>query len=604
MANSRMSQNIADGAGLAGNHETQSCYKLKIAMPRFPLIAPPWPAYQPLMQPPWQPEPGHGDFRDERRLSDRQIALLERWVESGMAEGDPQKLPKIPEFPQGWYLGKPDLIVTMDRPFDVPADGPDIYRNFVLPLNLAEDKWVTAIDIRPSARAVVHHALYYYDDTGSARKQDGKDGQPGFAGMGFRGSGQLGGWAVGATPMKLPDGLASPLSKGSDLVVQTHFHPSGKAEKEILTFGLYFTAKPPKRSLVSVQLPPGFGLFSGIDIPAGKADFTVTDAFILPVDVDLIGVSPHAHYLGKSFRGWAVQPDGKIEDLFRIKDWDFNWQGTYFYKHARRLPKGTVLHAEVIWDNSADNERNPHQPPKRVTWGEGTDDEMGSLRYLVTAADEKDAPALQKAYKIHMRDAILTSIQRGDKIDLKQFGIDPKKFALPAKKPEARGPSVQNLHGENVRPLDVGEAKASVLFFLTPDCPISNSYAPEVNAIVRENADKPLRFHVVYTDADLKVEEARKHAAAFGYRCPVLLDPEHRLVAATGVTTTPEVAVVTADGQVVYRGRIDDLYPEIGVKRRTPTRRDLRDALEAVLAGKPVPTARTKAVGCSIADLP
>ncbi len=555
--------------------------------------------------PPWQPEPGHGDFRDERRLSDRQIALIERWVQTGMAEGDPQKLPKIPEFPQGWSLGKPDLVVTMERAFDVPADGPDIYRNFVLPLNLAEDKWVTAIDIRPSARSVVHHVLYFSDDKGEGRKRDGKDGQPGFAGMTFRGSGQLGGWAVGATPLKLPDGLAWPLSKGSDLVVQTHFHPSGKAEKEILTFGIYFAAKAPERFLLSLQLPPAFGLFSGIDIPPGKADFTVTDSFTLPVDADLIGVSPHAHYLGKLFRGWAVLPDGKTESLFLIKDWDFNWQGTYFYKHARRLPKGTVLHAEVIWDNSADNERNPNQPPKRVTWGEGTDDEMGSLRYLVTAADEKDAPALREAYKDHMRRAILASIRRGDKIDLKKFGIDPKKFAPPANKPAtAPRPAVPDLHGKNVRPLDVGEAKASVLFFLTPDCPISNSYAPEINAIVRENADKPLRFYVVYVDSDLKVEEARQHAAEFGYRCPVLLDREHRLVAATGVTTTPEVAVVTADGAIAYRGRIDDLYPEIGVKRRAPTRRDLRDALGAVLADRPVPVARTKAVGCTIADLP
>lgn len=176
--------------------------------------------------PPWQPEPGHGDFRDERRPSDRQIALLQRWVQSDMAEGDAQKLPKLPEFPQGWYLGKPDLIVTMDQAFDVPADGPDLYRNFVLPLNLTADKWVTAIDIRASARAVVHHALYFRDETGSARKLEGKDGQPGFSGMGFRGSGQLGGWAVGATPAKLPDDLAWPLPKGSDLVVQTHFHPS------------------------------------------------------------------------------------------------------------------------------------------------------------------------------------------------------------------------------------------------------------------------------------------------------------------------------------------------------------------------------------------
>jgi len=535
-------------------------------------------------------------------------------VESGMAEGDVQKLPKVPEFPQGWYLGKPDLIVTMDRAFDVPADGPDIYRNFVLPLNLTEDKWVTAIDIRPSARAVVHHALYFYDDKGSARKLDGKDGQPGFSGMGFRGSGALGGWAVGATPAKLPDGLALPLPKGSDLVVQTHFHPSGKAENEKITFGIYFGSKAPTRTLLSVQLPPAFGLFSGIDIPPGKADFTRRDSFTLPVDVELVGVSPHAHYLGKSFRGWAVLPDGKTDRLFSITDWDFNWQGAYFYKHFVRLPKGTVLHAEVIWDNSADNERNPHQPPRHVTWGEGTDDEMGSLRYEVIATDEKDVPELRAAFKDHVRETIRAAIQRGDKIDLKQFGIELDK--KPAKQGEAKpaasekGPAearhvtVEDLQGKKVQPLRTEEAKANVLFFLTPDCPISNSYAPEINAIVAENAGKPLRFHIVYVDPDLKAEQARKHAASFGYRCPVLLDPKHQLVAATGVTTTPEVAVVKADGTVAYRGRIDDLYPQIGVKRRAPTRRDLRDALEDVLAGREVHTARTAAVGCSIPDLP
>jgi thiol-disulfide isomerase/thioredoxin len=562
--------------------------------------------------PPWQPEPGHGDFRNERRLSDTQITLLERWVENGMAEGDPRKLPKVPEFPQGWSLGKPDLIVTMERPFGVPADGPDIYRNFVLPLNLSEDKWMTAIDIRPSARQVVHHTLYFRDNKGAARKLDGKDGQPGFAGMAFRGSGQLGGWAVGGTPYKLPDGLAWPMPKGSDLVVQTHFHPSGKAEKEILTFALYFAAKPPSRTMVPLQLPPAFGLFAGIDIPPGKADFTVTDSFTLPVDAELVGVSPHAHYIGKSFRGWAVLPDGKTERLFRIADWDFNWQGAYFYKQFVRLPKGTVLHAEVIWDNSADNERNPNDPPKRVRWGESTNDEMGSLRYLVVTANEKDTPILQKAYREYMAAAVRRSIQRGDKIDLKHFGIELK----PAKKGEAKpsttgkGPAeahrliVDDLQGQKVQPLRTGKAKASVLFFLAPDCPISNSYAPEINALVKENAEKPLRFYIVYVDPDLKVEEARKHATAFGYRCPVLLDPKHQLVAATAVTTTPEVAVVTADGTIAYRGRIDDLYPQIGTKRQVPTRRDLREALTAVLAGRPVPTPRTKAIGCTIPDLP
>src|SRR5262249_22205228 len=163
-----------------------------------------------------------------------------RWSETAMAEGDPAKLPKLPEFPEGWQLGKPDLVVRMDRSFAVPADGPDVYRNFVLPLNLPEDKWVTAVEVRPSARKVVHHVLFFLERSGTARKLDGQDGQTGFRGMGFRRTGGLGGWAVGATPRKLPEGLAMPLPKGSDLVLQTHFHPAGKADEEQTTVGLYF----------------------------------------------------------------------------------------------------------------------------------------------------------------------------------------------------------------------------------------------------------------------------------------------------------------------------------------------------------------------------
>jgi hypothetical protein len=562
--------------------------------------------------PPWQPEPGHGEFREERRLSDRQISLLRRWVQTGMAEGDPRKLPKLPKFQDGWSFGKPDLIVTMDRAFDVPAGGPDVYRNFVLRLNLPEDKWVTSIEVRPSARAVVHHALYFCDSNRAARKLDGQDGQPGFAGMAFRGSGLIGGWAVGETPARLTDGLALPLPRGSDLVVQTHFHPSGKAEKERLTVGLYFAVRAPARTLVDVKLPPAFGLFAGIDIPPGKANYTVTDSFTLPVDVELVSCTPHAHYLGKSLRGWAVLPDGKTQRLFLIKDWDFNWQGTYTYKQFVRLPKGTVLHAEVVWDNSAANERNPHQPPKRVKWGEGTTDEMGSLRFLFVAAREKDVPVLRAAIQQHLGLAIRESIRRGDTIDLKRFGFERKPArqsqahpAPPAKRPTTALPvTVSDLDGKQVQPLQVGAARASVLFFLAPDCPISNSYAPEINALVKENATRPLQFSVVYVDPDLTMAAARKHAGAFGYRCLVLLDPRHKLVAATGMTTTPEVAVVTADGRIAYRGRIDDRYPRIGVHRQAPTRRDLRAALAAILADRPVPTPRTTAVGCAIPELP
>src|SRR5262249_27397518 len=134
--------------------------------------------------PPWHPAPGHGEFRNERRLSDAQIATIKRWVESGMAGGDAKKLPKLPAFTEGWQLGKPDLVVTMSKAYQVPATGRDIYRNFVLPLNLNEDKWVTAIELRPSARKVVHHVLYFLDTSGRARARDGQGGQPGYGGGG------------------------------------------------------------------------------------------------------------------------------------------------------------------------------------------------------------------------------------------------------------------------------------------------------------------------------------------------------------------------------------------------------------------------------------
>ncbi|HZY90585.1 MAG TPA: hypothetical protein VFE78_37530 [Gemmataceae bacterium] len=377
--------------------------------------------------PPWPPAAGFGEFRDERRLDDRQVALLKRWVETGMAVGDPKKLPKLPDFPQGWALGKPDLVVQMDKEYTVPADGPDIYRNFVLPLNLPEDKWVTAVDVKPSARKVVHHLLYFLDGRGEARKRDGKDGQPGFEGMSnFLPTGSLGGWAVGATPRPLPNGLAWPLPKGSDLVVQTHFHPSGKVEKETLTVGLYFATKPPTRKLTPISLPPAFARFEALDIPPGKADYTLRDQFTLPMDVDLVGVGSHAHYVGKTMKAVAELPDKSTRRLYHVPDWDFNWQGQYLYKDYVRLPKGTVIRVEITYDNSEDNPRNPSSPPKRIMWGENTTDEMGSVRFLAVAADEKDAPALQKAVREHVRKAYVRAVLRGEKFD-QNFLVPPNK---------------------------------------------------------------------------------------------------------------------------------------------------------------------------------
>ncbi len=353
--------------------------------------------------PPWHPAPGHGEFLHERRLSDEQVALVKRWVETGMAEGDPTKLPKLPQFTEGWQLGTPDLVVSMKAAYPVPATGRDIYRNFVLPLNLPEDKWVTAIELRPSARSVVHHVLFFLDSSGQSRKRDGKDGKPGFSGMGgFVLGGSLGGWAAGGTPHHLPMDLAMPLPKGADLVLQTHFHPSGKAEDEKTTIGLYFAKKKPERTLLTFQAPPLFGRLAKIDIPRGEKDYKVRGTFKAPVDMELVSAGGHAHYVCSTMKATAKLPDGKSQSLIYIPRWDFNWQGNYVYKQPVRLPRGTVIDVELTYDNSADNPANPFSPPKRIRWGTASTDEMGSIIFGCVAARESDVATLRTNILIQM----------------------------------------------------------------------------------------------------------------------------------------------------------------------------------------------------------
>lgn len=348
------------------------------------------------IMPPWHPAEGHGEFAGRRRMTAKDIKTLSDWVKTGMSRGDPKKAPKLPSFPKGWSLGKPDLVVTMEKGYEVPASGPDIYRNFVIPLNLKQDTWVKAVELKPSAPSVVHHVLFFLDSSGKARKLDGASGKPGFSGMGFKRSGSLGGWAVGATPKKLPFDLARPLKKGSDLVIQSHFHPSGKGETEKTTIALYFAKKKPTRTLMNFQVPPMFGRFSGIDVPPGEKNFTIKDSFKVPVDIDLITVGAHAHYIGRSMRAWAVLPDRSIKKLFYIGQWDFNWQEIYHYKKPTRVPAGSVIHVTLVYDNSADNPNNPFSPPRRITWGLESTDEMGSVLFNAVPVNESETSVFQK----------------------------------------------------------------------------------------------------------------------------------------------------------------------------------------------------------------
>jgi mono/diheme cytochrome c family protein len=324
--------------------------------------------------PPWRAEPGFGDFEDVRRLTEREIQILAAWAAAGAPEGDPKETPPLPTFASGWQLGEPDLVVSMPRAFEVPASGPDLYRAFALTADLKGDEMVVAMEFRPGAPSVVHHCIVYLDASGAARKKEeaaGGFGYVSFGGPGFLPSGSLGGWAPGAMPRYLPDGMGRPLKKGSDVVLQIHYHPNGKAEKDQSRIGLYFAKKPTPRAISGTLVGT-----RAIDIPAGEESYVRDASLTLPVPFTLVGVTPHMHLLGHEMKVEAKLPSGEVVPLIWIKDWDFRWQDQYQYRSPVRLPAGTRIVLHAVYDNSASNISNPSSPPKRVKHGEQTTDEM------------------------------------------------------------------------------------------------------------------------------------------------------------------------------------------------------------------------------------
>jgi mono/diheme cytochrome c family protein len=330
------------------------------------------------VMPPWKPKPGHGAFQNEMRLTDAQIDTLKRWAANGAPEGNPTDLPAPPRFPEGWKLGQPDLILRMDRPFPIPAEGPDVYQHFVFSLGAPKERYLRGIEVRPGNRRVAHHAVGLLDSSGTARRKDAETAEPGYRGMGSPGFLPVGftpGYVPGQTPRMAEEGTALVLPKGADLVLQMHYHPTGKPETDRTEIGLYFTDKKPTRHGNIVLLGS-----SDIDIRAGDPAYRVTDEFTLPVAVTVRSIWAHMHLIGKDVRVWAELPNrGGTRDLLWIEDWDFNWQDSYVYREPFRLPAETVIRAEFTFDNSAANPRNPNHPPKRVLIGENSTDEMAGL---------------------------------------------------------------------------------------------------------------------------------------------------------------------------------------------------------------------------------
>lgn len=350
------------------------------------------------IMPPWKPAPGIGDFAGARRLSDAQLDTLRAWAEAGAPEGPPGPLPPPPPAP-GWLHGPPDLIVTL-APYTLRADGGDVFRNFVVTVPGTGRRYVRGLQFRPGSPAV-HHANIRVDPTPASRRLDAADEAAGYEGLILRSAQFPGGHFLGWTPGQAPplaDGdMVWPLDGGTDLVVQLHLRPIGRRADLAPQIGLYFTDTPPRRTPTVLRLGR-----EDLAIPAAARDYGVTDAFTLPVAVDLHAIQPHAHYRARTFSADATLPDGTRRSLLRIDDWDFNWQDQYRYRSPIALPAGTRLAMAYRFDNSAENPRNPTMPPQPATWGWRSSDEMADVWLQLLAHTDADRQRLQHAVDRHM----------------------------------------------------------------------------------------------------------------------------------------------------------------------------------------------------------
>ncbi|MDE2125746.1 MAG: redoxin domain-containing protein [Armatimonadetes bacterium] len=342
--------------------------------------------------PPWKPAEGFGCRfvnASQRTLTSNELAAIRKWAENGAPEGDPAVAPHMPNYPRGWQIGKPDMILQASAPFHVPADGADIYRNFVVHTNFTQDRYLSAVEVHPGNRAVVHHIIVYIDGNRVSDRLDGRDhdGQPGytsFGGPGFIPTGMLAGWAPGNEPVHLPQGIGIFVPKHANLVIQVHYHKNGEAQTDLSQIGLRFARHTIQQTINSIWLINFF-----FKIPPGDANYTCTAQTTVTRNMHLRAVTPHMHLLGRQMKIWADLPNGTRKDIIWIKDWDFNWQMSYGLRQPIELPKGTVLHLWASYDNSNDNPRNPNLGHlKPVGWGENTTDEM-CIAFLSVTSDSQ-----------------------------------------------------------------------------------------------------------------------------------------------------------------------------------------------------------------------
>ena len=347
--------------------------------------------------PPWKADVQESgrEFRDEKRLEERQKQLLKQWAEAGMPLGDTTKILPLPVFlsSDAWQLGKPDAVFSVPKPFTTPREGKDVYRCFVIPLKNKKDLWLKGVEFKPGNRSVVHHVSLFADTSGAARKLDTQDTSPGYTnptpgnGPGFSTYfATLGGWTPGHNPIKLPEGVGLLVPKDADLVLEVHYALNGKEETDQTQFGLYYASET--EELIDKRLHIGAIGATKLTLPAGEKNIEIKGDDFCPQDITLFSITPHMHFLGTRMIATAHLPDGTRMKLIDVPQWYFNWQPSYRFQKPIKLPRSTHIMVTAYYDNSAENPFNPNKPPKEVIWGESTKDEMCSCFIAYTKDSE------------------------------------------------------------------------------------------------------------------------------------------------------------------------------------------------------------------------
>jgi hypothetical protein len=310
--------------------------------------------------PPWHADPRYGHFNNDRGLTARQRATILAWVDEGAPLGDPKAVPAPRSFPEGWSIGKPDLVIEMPEPYNVPAQGTVPYQFFRVRSGFTEDKWVQAAEARPGDPAVVHHIVVAIDGHKEQTKED-RERVP---------LSHFAAYAPGDLPLVLPPGTAKRIPAGSDFIIQMHYTPIGRVRSDRSSIALIFAKEPPRREAHTLGI-----VNLEFEVPPGADNHPVQSAYVFPADGELLGLFPHMHLRGKSFRYTATFPDGKQEVLLSVPAYDFAWQSVYRLAEARRIPKGTRIDCLAHYDNSSKNPANP-DPSRKVVWGDQTFEEM------------------------------------------------------------------------------------------------------------------------------------------------------------------------------------------------------------------------------------